>query len=449
MFKRLFYKSLHIKRSYSSALYITANKAHENFRVLTPYIDFEERMQQKSELETNITLRGLQIDVNKLESYWNFYKTIDNTKEQLEANRTYIGSRITELMKDPEKNKQEIDKLKVHINLIKNDIKNVKDYLYGIEEHAMEQVLSLPNILHSKTPQEIEKVIHTYLEKPDFKADSHANIAKQNNLVEFVDNVCFLKNNAALFEIDTLNYFNNFLSSKNFVQFSNADFVRSLIIEGCGTNFQDTDKILTLEDKDDDKNHELNRLHLVGGASLYSFMAYFTKHILEKSQLPLTCYALGRKYQPANSDSVTLFKLAQETCVQLFVAMPEDDDCLNATIDTIIKHVTDLYEGLGYHFRLVFVPAKCLHVSETLHMSVQMYSPFLQDYVEVAYVSVNDEYLSKRLLFTYNDGKDKRFVKVLSGKLFSVQKFFGCVLEQSKSEKELLNDLLFLRKNNT
>lgn len=39
-------------------------------------------------------------------------------------------------------------------------------------------------------------------------------------------------------------------------------------MEGCGTDFRDASKILTLEDKDDDKNHELNRLHLVGSASL-------------------------------------------------------------------------------------------------------------------------------------------------------------------------------------
>lgn len=157
------------------------------------HIDFDDRIKRKAELEKNIKLRGLQIDINKLEKYWSFYKNIDQTKEHLESNKIHIGNTIGELMKDLEKNEQEINKLKVHMKLVKNDIKNIREYLYGIEEHAMEQVLLLPNILHPRTPQDIETVLHTYLEKPELKSDSHVNIAQQNELVEFADTVCFLK----------------------------------------------------------------------------------------------------------------------------------------------------------------------------------------------------------------------------------------------------------------
>lgn len=179
-------------------------------------------------------------------------------------------------------------------------------------------------------------------------------------------------------------------------------------------------------------------------------MSYFTKQILQLSHLPLNCYALGRKYQPASSSSVrSLFNLSQETCLQVFVATSQDDDGLNVTLDTIFSYIIELYETLGYHFRLVYVPAKKLHISETLRVSVQMFSPCLQNYVEVAYISVNDEYLCKRLLFTYNDGKHRKFPKVLSGTFLSVQKLLGCVLEQSKLKEDLLSDLLLLGKNNT
>lgn len=423
-------------RSFSSALYITGDKAHETFKVLTPHIDFEERIKNKVELEENVRSRGLNIDVGKIEKYWHFYKTIDDTKHVLEITKNEIGHQISKLLKEPEKNSKEINRLKVHAKLVKDDLKNVKEYLYGIEEHAVENVLSLPNGLHEKTPRESPCIVHTFLEKDTEKSKHHADIAAELGLAEVIGGKLFLKNEAALFELAAQNYFETFLSQHNYIPFSNSDFVRSVVVEGCGTDFRSKSDILTLENKHDDKNHELSRLHLAGGASHYSFMAYYTKHFVQSSYFPLKHYAAGRKYKPVTSDDRSFFNLEQETAIEIFVATPNCRMASNEMFEEILSMVVRLYESLGYHFRLVYLPANQLNRHECLRLSVEMYSNHSQSYVEVASVSMCDDYLSKRLLFTYNEGKEKKFPCVISGTLLSVQKLLACVLEQSSVRNE-------------
>lgn len=429
------------RRTFSSALYITSDKAQETFRVLSPYIDFEERIKNKVELEENVKSRGLNIDVNKIEKYWHFYKTIDQTKRVLQLTKEEIGRQISKLLKEPERNSKEINKLMVHSKLVKDDLKNVKEYLYGIEEHAVENVLSLPNNLHPKTPRDTQCVIHTFLEKHDGQSHHHVDIGTKLGLTETVNGKLFLKNEAAVFELAVQNYFENFLSQHQFKAFSNADFVRSVIVEGCGTDFRSKSEILTLEDKHDDKNHELNKLHLVGGASHYSFMAFYARHLVQPSYFPLRHYASGRKYKPVTSDDRSFFNTEQETAIEIFTATQNCDVASSRMFDELYSLIVQLYENLGYHFRLAYVPATQLNRHESLRLSVEMYSNYLQSYVEVASVSVCDDYLSKRLLFTYSEGKKWKFPCVISGSLLSVQKLLACVLEQN-CDKNVISSVL-------
>lgn len=433
---RVLLKNTFLKRFYSSALYITGDKSHDTFKVLTPYIDFEERIKNKLELEENLKSRGLNTDVHKIEKYWHFYKTIDDTKRVLEITREEIASEISKLLKEPEKHTKEIDKLKVHAKLVKDDLKNVRDYLYGIEEHAVENALSLPNGLHPKTPRNGQCVTYTFLENRSEKTEHHMDISAKLGLSETVNGKLYLKNQAALFELSVQNYFENFLTQHHFTQFSNADFVRSIVVEGCGTDFRSKSEILTLEDKHDDKNHELCKIHLVGGASLYSFMAFYTRHLVQTSYFPLKQFAVGRKYKPVTSHDRSFFNLEQETAIEIFTATVNNETALNQLFEEIRSLVIELYDSLGYHFRLVYVPANQLQRHESLRLSVEMYSNHLQSYVEVANVSMCDDYLSKRLLFTYSENKERKFPCVISGTLLSVKKLLACVLEQNSVKNE-------------
>ncbi|KAJ8968973.1 hypothetical protein NQ314_002005 [Rhamnusium bicolor] len=237
----------------------------------------------------------------------------------------------------------------------------------------------------------------------------------------------------------TLNYFRQSLLDSAYTQFSNPDFCRSVIVEGCGDNHEEASKFFTIEEHDESKD-DINRLHLCGAASLYAFMAYFTKHSVQQTYFPLKYFSLGKKYQPFNSKlPKNLFNLSQEAVLNIFVATLEEVDIL----EEITNEIITLYESLGYHFRLTLLPANELEKSESLRLSIQMYSNYLESYVEVGNVSFYESYLSKRLLFTYSVDKVRTYPKVISGTLLNVPKLLGCVLENNSIyDQDLIIDLV-------
>ncbi|XP_044254842.1 serine--tRNA synthetase-like protein Slimp [Tribolium madens] len=420
-------------RRFSSALYVTGDKAQSHFVVLTPYIDFDEIIKNKNDLLKSIQARKLKIDLDKIERRWNFFKMIDDHRTVLEFTKTEIHNLINKLKQEgEEQNKSDIEKLLVHVKLVKDDLKNVKEYSYGLEENANLGVLSLPNLLHHKTPLDSHTIIHEFLEQPKPISENHIQIGKSLNLIEYTNpTLCYLKSDAALFEFAITNYFQITLLNQGFTQFSNADFARSLVVEGCGTDYLDKNKIFTL----DGSNNEINRLHVVGGASLYSFMAYFAKHSIQSTLLPLKFFTLGRKYSPGSGPD--LLNLSQNTVGQIFVATSDNS---NEIFDILIEQIREIYEPLNYHLRLVYAPAASLKVGESLKVSIEMFSNYSGKYVEIGYLSLYGDYISKRLLFTH--GKERTFINVISGEILNVQRFLACALENSYNEKPLLPSLL-------
>ncbi|XP_025829753.1 serine--tRNA synthetase-like protein Slimp [Agrilus planipennis] len=431
----------HIFRNFSSALYITGDKAQKNFAVLIPHIDFEERIQNKGELLNNIKVRKLDLDLNNIEKTWKFYKNLLQRKIILDQTRIEIGKEIANLTSNINVEANQEKKLKMHARIIKDDLKTMKEYLYSIEEDAAIKALSLPNILHKKTPISDHEVLHQFLEKPTEKSENHLSIAEKNDLIEFYDPLYyFFKHKCATFEMKILDYFREYMLKNLFTYFSNPDFARSIVVEGCGGDFNNPNESFILESSEDTFVSELNRLHLVGGASLCSFMAYFTRHLIQIGYFPLKYFTCGRKYQPPIQAEASLFTTGQETAIELFVATT---DCLEQEdheIENIIRILRCLYDSLGFHYQLIAVPAHKLKNYECMRISVQMLSCSLQEYVEVAHLSVCDNYLSKRLLCTYIEEKKRKFPRILSGTILSIQKLLGCVIEYNSINKR---DLLW------
>ncbi|XP_019870030.2 serine--tRNA synthetase-like protein Slimp [Aethina tumida] len=424
-------------RSFSSALYITGDKADKHFAVLTPYVDFGKILENREKFVNNLKSRSVNIDLDKVVEKWEFFQDIDNKRKQLEATRSKIGNHISKLLKT-DGNKEELEKWKLQSKLVKDDLKNLKDMYYNVEENVFLQILSLPNELHENTPINNEVLIHEKNKKPDNKTDSHINLSKSINYINPYN--CYLTADCALFEISALNYLRKHLQKSKFTQFSSPDFSRSVVVEGAGKNFENAQSVLTIEEPHE-KFNSLSRLHLTGGAALESFLAYFTKHLVDLNKFPLQYFSVGRKYQPFDDKwNGGLFNLAQDSALSMFMGYMDGEGDLLKNIQNVI---IDFYDSLNYHYKLVIIPAKDLHFTESLRLSIQMYSNNLQRYIEVGNISLNGDYFSKRLLFTTTINKERAFPNVISGTLLNVQKFLGCAIENNHVDnKPLLCDLL-------
>ncbi|KAJ8711092.1 hypothetical protein PYW07_008334 [Mythimna separata] len=314
-------------------------------------------------------------------------------------------------------------------DLIKENIKKLKVPLWSAEEAVMVEALKIPNSLHFRTPDGENKILYTHLSKP-LQNKNHLNIGKKMNIVDFKGNEnYYLLGKGAVFELGAKFYFSKILKDKKFVQFSNPDFVKSLIVEGSGKDHTDPDVSFILHHTDDSKVNIDSRLHLTGGGSLCSFLAYHAKNVLYAKVLPLKYFTMGRQYTPSSSEQHSLLHTSQASVVEIFGATKTEDD-QDKLLEELTETLKIAYTKLGYHFRLSLVSADKLCMWESLRLSVEMFSTSLQDYVEVGNVSVSGDFISKRLMFTFVENKESKFPLLVSGTVLNVPKLLACALEQ-------------------
>ena len=445
VFKKLVWLPLQYRRAvqcqclrrYGSALYMTGDEAKGIFSILTPHIDVEDRFKELSALKQSVELRGIQIDVDELKHLWEILKTVEADKHTIETRRVDIANRIKELRRDSDVATEEMEKLKFQGKLLREDLKATVKAVWELQKKVMTKVLSLPNNLHSDTPNEGTKIITQVRHETVMKhTESHVVIGKKLGVLDYVNPMCYyLQGDAALFELCVLDYFAEKLGSHGFIKFCNSDFGRSVVVEGCGLDHEDPNVTYILQDSGDILHtKDVNRLHLVGGASLPSFCSFHAKQIIPVTALPLRLVAVGRQYTPnsKNLDETNfsgLFGACQAASVELFILTANDLSNMMTEFDRTVAALTDVYMEIGFPFRVVYVPAQSLRLYESLRASFQMYSSYLQSYIEIGHVSVSDDYISKRLLIRYEVENKQKFTQIVSGTVVSVPRLLGCVLE--------------------
>lgn len=427
IYQNSFCKKIILRRY--SALFMNGPKATENFLFVTPYIDFHEQIKYKEVIQTELHKRQIDLDLQKLENLWDVYGTLKNKRNELDLKKSTIGKELVELQLQSKEDSDHKEKLKIQWNLAKENIQKLKVPLWSAEEAAVIEFLKLPNKLHNLTPDDTDHIIHTHNTQPS-NNKNHLVIGKKHELIHFVKNEnYYLKGDAAMFELGAKFHLSRILRQHKFTQFSNPDFAKSLVIEGCGEDHTNSDSTFLIQGNEDSKFSIDSRLHLTGGSSLYSFLAYHTKNVLHNKVFPLKYFSMGRQYVPSPTEEDNMFHVSQSSAVQIFVVTKnytELDDMLN----NVIEMIKNVYDELGYHYRLAFIQANKLKTWESLRLVIEMYSSSLKTYVEVGNLSLSGDFISKRLMLTYSEEKQSKFPHILSGTILNVPRLLACVLEQ-------------------
>lgn len=413
-----------------SSLFINGARATENFVYVNPHIDLPDIIERKTEIQEHLNRRKLEFDLDKLENLWSVYDNLREKRNEYDKKRNDLSNELGNLIKsDPES--EIIKKLKLQIGLIKDNIKKLKVPLWSAEESVMLEALKLPNNLHPNTPNDENIIIYTHLTAPNDKLQKdHIKVGQDLDIINFKNNEnYYLKGDAAIFELGAKFYMSNILKKKDFIQFSNPDFVKSVIVEGCGVDHTSSNATFILHHNEETKTSVDSRLHLTGGGSLYSFMAYHAKNVVHDKALPLKYFSMGRQYTPSLDTEHNLFHVCQSSVVQFF-GVTKIEQNLDLMLEELIQVVKECYGNFGYHFRLCIIPANNLHMWESMRVVIEMFSSSLDKYVEVANISVSGDFISKRLMYTYTENKKSFFPYIISGTLLNVPKFLACVLEQ-------------------
>jgi seryl-tRNA synthetase len=410
----------HISRRYVSALYITGDKAKETFSILTPYMDFT-RLQNVERLKANLALRKFDLKLDELLEQWKLYDDIEQRKTTLEGRRVEIAEKIKQISKAKDTPAQQVEQLRNEGKVVREDLKNLKEHSYTLEDVFVHNFLRLPNELH-ETSGEQEKVLFTVGEPP-------AGVEKpqSTNLVEWTSPIrYYLKGEAAKFDALLPLFAADFFKQSGFIQFSNPDFVRSILVEAAAVQPESLHQL-----REEEMENKLNLLHLAGSGSPLSFLGYISKLSLYPTALPLKFVANGKQYS-SGTPSAGLHDAPQTTATQFFVAChgpSECDDLQRSLVDDLVRFYKHFE---GQHFRVVNRPAHRLQPAESHRIAVEMFSPTLAQYVEVGHVSGYSDFISKRLLFNYREGKSYKFPHLLAGTVVNVERLLALLIEQQQ-----------------
>jgi len=433
--------SMNFKRNYSSALYISGKKAYKAFAHLSPYLDFDERFTNIDKLQKNVALRGMDIDVVQLKEAWDFYVKMIADKYALEDNNKELTSRIKILLESAERTtmeEQEVLKLRTQLKIIREDLKTIKEAIWELDEDIIGRLLKLPNELDPRTPVSEPMILKNVGSMPEISEKnrkSHIDIGTSLDLLDYKNPICYyLSNDAALFELAVLSHAGRVLGENNMVKIIGTDFSRSFLVEASGLNHEDPMAAFVIENHNEVERDSPNRMHLVGGASLISFLTLHTKQLINPKNFPLKYFATGRQYTPLPRDSHAygLFTVCQASVAHAFVVVKDaKSEEYKMLFEELLKTTCKLYDDLCNHYRVIMRSASELQSCEEMRVSFEMWSPFMNRYIEVGHISTYGNYFSKRLLIAYQTSTGRDFPTVISGTILSVPHLLGCLLEQN------------------
>ncbi|XP_001358815.3 serine--tRNA synthetase-like protein Slimp [Drosophila pseudoobscura] len=412
-----------------SALYITGDKANENYATLQPYLDFAGTFDEAASLEQSIASRGLDISLESVFRKYQKYQTHHEQLQRVVGEREAVTKNLKELTKKGG-SEQQIEELKEQGKTLRNDLKGLKQALYPIEDEFIHDFLHLPNRLHAQCPTGDQEVLLYRHSLPGSTSNVPSHLDRKD-LIHFVDNNrYYMMEQAAHFDVNAMQSLGRYFVTKgDFVQTANPDFVRCVLLEANATPLADYHMV-----REEHLQNKINTAYLTGGAAFESYLGAMTKLCVYPSVLPLRYVCCGRSYNRAEAQhygpTPSLYTATQTNAVQSFVATQTADEA-NAQLEHILSLAIDFYKALDVPFRIVYAPAACLTPSESLRAVIEVYAPSLQRYVCVGRISNYGDFVSKRILFSTRREKHYDFLHLVGGPVLYTTRLIAALLEHN------------------
>ena len=309
-----------LRFSSRSALYVSGRAGSQQFAVFKPKLDMSWIRNNIEILENVHHQKSSPIQIKSLASELEAYLEMKEKVDEINLSL----SEVRQIINERKKKQIEIeDQIKLYKEIKKNLV-GLKTALWNMEEVVLLEYLKLQNCdSKSNLKEKVYYCSRRHMEEGNLQV-KHKELSNQNNLLEFSNishTAVYLKSKLAQTELKLGKYFTSKLLDYGLEIFSNPDFIKSVMAEGCGIDFTDPTKIFSLKQYQDFGYREsCTAMHLVGGASLPAFVSYFARNVvLTPGVLPASLFCVGRHYRPVTSAHTgDLVTCQQSQALQMF-----------------------------------------------------------------------------------------------------------------------------------
>lgn len=395
-------------------------------------IDINIVRQNPDKIQEAAKAKRVDIDIHHVLEIDNKYRELAIAVQQLREER---NSFINSLKgKKPSE-----DELKFGKQL-KDKLEKEEKAMEAVYQELQEWLLSIPNPAKSDVPMgkdETEnQVIRTYKEptKFSFTPKDHVELGEMLDIIDIKtaakisgSRFGYLKNEGVLLEFALKQLAFEVLIREGFIPVLPPVLVKKHIMDDLGYTAMGEDENIFFLQKDD--------LYLVGTAE-QSIVPMHKDDILQKSELPKRYVGFSSSFRREagsyGKDTKGIFRVHQfdKTEMVSFVEEGKDDEEHAYMLSLEEK----FFQMLDIPYQVVFICTGDLGFNAARKYDIEAWIPSQSKYREVTSTSTVTDFQSRRLNMKYQDGKEKKYLSVLNGTAFSMNRPIIAILENYQQE---------------
>jgi len=380
--------------------------------------------------------KGIEIDINHILEIDERYRELNAVVQVLredrnKAARLQLPRGEASGGQAKEKNIEKGKELKVQLEKEEKALAAVKEeldnWMYKIPNPAKDDVKVGKNELENE-------VIRTFKEptKLTFSPRDHLELGELLDIIDVkrATNVsgarfAYLKNEGALLEYGLLQLALEVLLKEGFIPVIPPVLIKTSTMRGLGYMENGGDEDMFVIPKDD--------LVLIGTAE-HALVPMHKDEVILKKDLPLRYLA----YSPAfrreagsyGKDTKGILRVHQFNKIEMvsFVTEGEDDK----EHDLLLSLEEKLFQMLDIPYQVVKMCTGDLGFPAARKYDIEAWMPSQNKYREVTSVSTVTDFQSRRLNMRYLDGNEKKYLNVLNGTAFSMNRPIIAILENNQ-----------------
>ena len=383
-------------------------------------------------LESNISRRNLDIDVDHLISLNEERKSLRFNAEQKRSQQKELGKQIANA------DKNEKEELLNKASELSDEVKLLFEQVEKKDEEFLNQWVKIPNLISKTSPDgksdkdnlEIKKVGNV---KEISNPKDHLEIASQLNLIDVEkasevsgSRFAYLFGDLVKIEFNLVSWALNKLSEKDFTPTVPPVLVRENALYGTGFFPDDAEQVYEIPNDD---------LYLVGTSEV-PLAALHTNEIINMEELPIryagfsTCFR--REAGTYGKDTTGIFRVHQFDKVEMFsFCNPEKSE---EEHEFILSVEEELLQSLEIPYRVVDVCAGDLGASAAKKYDIEAWIPSQNTYREVTSCSNTTSFQARRLNIRAKSEGETSILHTLNGTAIAVGRILIALIENNQTE---------------
>ena len=325
----------------------------------------------------------------------------------------------------------------------KEETQELESGLRDLEKEREESLLEIPNLPADDVPvgksESENKVIKKWGEtkKFDFPALDHLALGEKAGIIDTEraakvsgTRFAYLKGDAVMLELALVKLAMDTLIKEGFIPVIPPVLIRPEITNGLGYWQAGGRGDYFLASNPLDTSNEDEQYYLVGTAE-HSLVPMHKDEVFKKKDLPRryagfsTCFR--REAGSYGRDTRGILRVHQFDKVEMVSFVPEEMD--DEEHDKLFSIEEELFQSLGIPYQVVKMCSGDLGFPVARKYDIEAWMPGQGKYREVTSASTTSDFQARRLNVKYEDGKEKKFARILNGTAFAIGRTIIAILE--------------------